>query len=182
MVTVQRPIKGTGIIWGVVPDFLKVGVVVDVMFVDICGKFFGVDVDGVGGNFFFLVFFFFFLFFVFLRFSSLLLFSISSFFLILPRKGEKWELHFDPDTRPCSKLPISDIMITNVLLAHQNRTIAIAGDFRVDGAKSPETPQRGGFRAREIAARNRKSLVTFHRTFNLSEIAMQHCIVFLGKR
>ena len=26
-------------------------------------------------------------------------------------------------------------------LAHQNRTIAIASDFRVDGAKSPEIPQ-----------------------------------------
>ena len=28
-------------------------------------------------------------------------------------------------------------------LAHQNRTIAIASDFRVDGAKSPETERRG---------------------------------------
>ena len=27
-------------------------------------------------------------------------------------------------------------------LAHQNRTIAIASDFRVDGAKSPEIPQK----------------------------------------
>ena len=29
-------------------------------------------------------------------------------------------------------------------LAHQNRTIAIASDFRVDGAKSPEIPHKEG--------------------------------------
>ena len=29
-----------------------------------------------------------------------------------------------------------------LILAHQNRTIAIASDFRVDGAKSPEIPPR----------------------------------------
>ena len=29
-------------------------------------------------------------------------------------------------------------------LPHQNRTIAIASDFRVDGAKSPEIPQKEG--------------------------------------
>ena len=29
-------------------------------------------------------------------------------------------------------------------LAHQNRTIAIASNFRVDGAKSPEIPQKEG--------------------------------------
>ena len=49
-------------------------------------------------------------------------------------------------------------------LAHQNRTIAIASDFRVDGAKSPEIPQKEGGLGSEIAARNRKSLATFHRT------------------
>ena len=49
-------------------------------------------------------------------------------------------------------------------LAHQNRTIAIASDFRVDGAKSPEIPQKEGVWGSEIAARNRKSLATFHRT------------------
>ena len=49
-------------------------------------------------------------------------------------------------------------------LAHQNRTIAIASDFRVDGAKSPEIPQKEGVLGSEIAARNRKSLATFHRT------------------
>ena len=31
-----------------------------------------------------------------------------------------------------------------LLLAHQNRTIAIASDFRVDGAESPEIPQKEG--------------------------------------
>ena len=50
------------------------------------------------------------------------------------------------------------------ILAHQNRTIAIASDFRVDGAKSPEIPQKEGVLGSEIAARNRKSLATFHRT------------------
>ena len=49
-------------------------------------------------------------------------------------------------------------------LAHQNRTITIARDFRVDGAKSPEIPQKKGALGSEIAARNRKSLATFHRT------------------
>ena len=49
-------------------------------------------------------------------------------------------------------------------LAHQNRTIAIASDFRVDGAKSPEIPQQEGVLGSEIAARNRRSLATFHRT------------------
>ena len=50
------------------------------------------------------------------------------------------------------------------VLAHQNRTIAIAGGFCVDGAKSPKIPQEEGVWGSEIAARNRKSLVTFHRT------------------
>ena len=49
-------------------------------------------------------------------------------------------------------------------LAHQNRTIAIASDLRVDGAKSPEFPQKEVVLGSEIAARNRKSLATFHRT------------------
>ena len=49
-------------------------------------------------------------------------------------------------------------------LAHQYRTIAIASAFRVDGAKSPEIPQKEGALGSEIAARNRKSLATFHRT------------------
>ena len=34
-------------------------------------------------------------------------------------------------------------------LAHQNRAIAIASDFRVDGAKSPDIPQKG-FQAQKL--------------------------------
>ena len=49
-------------------------------------------------------------------------------------------------------------------LAHQNHTIAIASNFRVDGAKSPEILQKEGVLGSDIAARNRKSLATFHRT------------------
>ena len=36
-------------------------------------------------------------------------------------------------------------------LVHQNRTIAIASDFRVDGAKSPQIPQKKGVLGSEIA-------------------------------
>ena len=46
----------------------------------------------------------------------------------------------------------------------QNRTIAIASDFRVEWAKSPEIPQKEGVLSPEIADRNRKSLATFNRT------------------
>ena len=60
-------------------------------------------------------------------------------------------------------------------LTHQNRTIAIASDVRIDGAKSPEIPQKEGVLGSEIAARYRKSLATFHRTLKsqckVSEIA-----------
>ena len=60
-------------------------------------------------------------------------------------------------------------------LAHQNRTIASASDFRVDGAKSPEISQKEGVWGSEIAARNRRSLATVHRTLKsqckVSEIA-----------
>ena len=49
-------------------------------------------------------------------------------------------------------------------LAHQNRTIPIASDFRVDRAKSPEILQKEGVLGSEIATQNRKSLATFHRT------------------
>ena len=54
-----------------------------------------------------------------------------------------------------------------LVLAHQNRTIAIASDFRVDRAKLPEIPQKEGVWGPEIAARNRKSLATIHRTLKL---------------
>ena len=60
-------------------------------------------------------------------------------------------------------------------LAHQNRTIAIASDFRVDGAKSPEIPQQEGALGSEIAARNRRSLATFHRTLKSQCIIAVSC-------
>ena len=44
------------------------------------------------------------------------------------------------------------------------RTIAIASDFRVAGAKLPEILQKEGALGSEIAARNRKSPATLHRT------------------
>ena len=56
------------------------------------------------------------------------------------------------------------IFLCICILAHQNRTIAIASDLRVDGAKSPGFPQKEWVLGSEIAARNRKSLATFHRT------------------
>ena len=37
-----------------------------------------------------------------------------------------------------------NLQLLLMALAHQNRTIAIASDLRVDGAKSPEIPQREG--------------------------------------
>ena len=57
---------------------------------------------------------------------------------------------------------------TNEVLAHQNRTIAIASDFRVDEAKSPEILQKEGVLGPEIAARNRESLATFHRQCSIA--------------
>ena len=72
--------------------------------------------------------------------------------------------------RPASNsLMLGQSAVPNMLfLAHQNRTIAIAGDFChkfcVDGAKSPEILQKEGVWGSEIATRNRNSLATFHRT------------------
>ena len=71
-----------------------------------------------------------------------------------PKEGPKRKVH---EFRPF-------LWILLFFLAHQNRTIAIASDFRVDWAKSPEIPQKEGVLGWEIAARNRKSLATFHRT------------------
>ena len=70
-------------------------------------------------------------------------------------------------------------MIGDALIAHQNRTIAIAIDFRVDGAKSPGVPQKKGFGAQksqpEIADRQRLSIAPLNRNAALlslvSEIA-----------
>ena len=61
-------------------------------------------------------------------------------------------------------------------LAHQNRTIAIASDFRVDGAKSPEIPQKERVLGSDIAARNRKSLATFHCTLKSQCIIAFSCL------
>ena len=61
-------------------------------------------------------------------------------------------------------------------LAHQNRTIAIASDLRVDGAKSPEIPQKEGVLGSEIAARNRRSLATFHRILKSQCIIAVSCL------
>ena len=54
---------------------------------------------------------------------------------------------------------------TDKALAHPNRTIAITSDFRVDGPKTPEIPQKEvlGLRDIDTAARNRKSLATLYR-------------------
>ena len=57
-----------------------------------------------------------------------------------------------------------------------NRTIAIASDFHVDGAKSPEIPQKEGVLGSEIAARNRRSLATFHRTLKSQCIIAVSCL------
>ena len=60
---------------------------------------------------------------------------------------------------PCSRPDLS-------LSAPKSHNRTIAGDFRFDGAKSPEIPQKEEVlpMGSEIAARNRKSLATFHRT------------------
>ena len=67
-------------------------------------------------------------------------------------------------------------IITVVNLAHQNRTIAIARDFRVDWAKSPEIPQKEGALGSDIAARNRKSLATSHRTLQSQRNIALSCL------
>ena len=64
---------------------------------------------------------------------------------------------FVPDNTPAQN---SAIAFSDALL----RSIAVASDFRVDGAKSPEIPQKEGVLGTEIAARNRRSLATFHCT------------------
>ena len=63
-----------------------------------------------------------------------------------------------------------------MVLAHQNRTIAIASDFRVHGAKSPEIPQQEGVLGSAIATRNRRSLATFHRTLKSQCIIAVSCL------
>ena len=63
-----------------------------------------------------------------------------------------------------------------VLLAHENRTITIASDFRVDGATSPEILQKEGVLGPEIEARNHKSLATFYHTLKSQCIIAFSCL------
>ena len=77
-------------------------------------------------------------------------------------------------------------LVRDLFLAHQNRTIAIASDLRVDGAKLPEIPQKEGVWGLEIAARNRRSLAIFHRTLKSQRSIALSCLQnrndFLGLR
>ena len=66
-------------------------------------------------------------------------------------------------------------VLASSLSSHQNRTIAIASDFHVDGAKSPEILQKEGVGGSEIAARNRKSLAALHRTLKSQCIIASSC-------
>ena len=63
-------------------------------------------------------------------------------------------------------------------LEHQNRRIAIASDFRVDGARSPEIPQKEGVLGSDIAAP--KSQITSDFPSH-PQIAMQHCFLLSRK-
>ena len=63
--------------------------------------------------------------------------------------------------------------------AHQNRTIAIASDFRADGAKSPEFPQK---ELRGFGLRNRSPKSQIASDFPSHPcIAMQHCFLLSQK-
>ena len=64
-----------------------------------------------------------------------------------------------------------------MVLAHQNRRIAIASGFRVDRAKSPDIPQKEEFRARN---RNSKSQIASDFPSH-PYIAMQHCFLLSWK-
>ena len=68
------------------------------------------------------------------------------------------------------------------IVREEDRTIAIASDFRVDGAKLPEIPQKEGASVSEIATRNRKSLATFHRTLKRSAKSRESLADFWGPR
>ena len=58
--------------------------------------------------------------------------------ITLPKKNANWSF--------------LDSNWMHLSLGHQNRTIAIASDSRIDGAKSPEIPQKEGVLGSEIAA------------------------------
>ena len=74
---------------------------------------------------------------------------------------QRLHIHWMPRPHSVKRRFSSLISASSHPLAHQNRTIAIASDFRVDGAKSPEIPQKEGVLGSEIAAQNRTSLATF---------------------
>ena len=88
-----------------------------------------------------------------------------------------WVVRRVPTPNPTSEPYLVCVCVCFFTLAHQNRTIAIASDFRVDRAKLPELPQKEGVSGSEIATRNRKSLAAFHRALKsqcnikVSEIA-----------
>ena len=93
----------------------------------------------------------------------------------LLRTAHKIYMALDGQNRHLS-LAIFDRRLKSQPLAHQNRTIAIASDFRVDGANAPEIPQKEGVLGSEIAARNRRSLATFHRTLKSQCIIAVSCL------
>ena len=64
------------------------------------------------------------------------------------------------------------------ILAHQNRTIAIAGDFRVDGAKSPENfiPQKEGVSASDKGIANFKGGVRNHNKGGCKRLLAFACV------
>ena len=55
-------------------------------------------------------------------------------------------------------------------------TFARFPDVRADGPKSPEIRQKGGVSGSEIAAPNRKSLATFHRTLKSQCSTSSSCL------
>ena len=64
---------------------------------------------------------------------------------------------------------------TSLSLARQNRTIAIASDFCVDGTKSPEIPQKEGVWGSKSAAPKSQIASDFEVFPSHTQIATQHC-------
>ena len=60
-----------------------------------------------------------------------------------PRSGRQISARANVHGQPASVCDF-ELQFWLDILTHQNRTIAIASDFRVDGAKSPEIPQNEG--------------------------------------
>ena len=72
--------------------------------------------------------------------------------------------------------PLSDIRRLDKALAHQNRTIAIASDSALTEPNRQKSRNMKGFWAQSIAARNRRSLATFHRTIKSQCIIAVSCL------